>query len=445
LAIGLLANLLFDPTFAQGAESTESSFLTGSWELSWVRLGETNVDRLVLTQRVDRVTGRGFGDLDLDGTFAANQLTLKFLNHEKKEVLSLSGRATDERLAGQMSMDGRQLEWTARKSPVRPPDAPTVHDFRPTHFYNHFSGAIDPVLRVFPGDTIHTETVDAGGFDKDQVQRAPGGNPLTGPFYIAGALRGDTLVLHFHRIRLNRDTAQSGSSLAPSALDPGYSTDAKAGDELEGNWHLDREQGLATLAKPSDKLRAFSVPLQPMLGCVGVAPRRRQTILSGNLGGYGGNLDYNQIKEGVTLYLPVFEPGALLFIGDGHAAQGDGELTGDALETSMEVEFTVDLIAGNRLEGPLAEDREYLMALGIANSLPEALQHSTTQLAQWLEGDFGLTRPEVSLILGFAMRYDIAEIVDPHVHLVAKVRKSALAHLARKARVTASGKPVPVE
>jgi acetamidase/formamidase len=202
---------------------------------------------------------------------------------------------------------------------------------------------------------------------------------------------------------------------------------------------LDREKGVATLAKPSEKLKAFTVPLQPMLGCVGVAPRRSQAILSGDLGSYGGNLDYNQIKEDVTLFLPVLEAGALLYVGDGHAAQGDGELTGDALETSMDVEFTVDLLAGQSIRGPRAEDHDYFMALGIANSLPEALQRATTDLARWLESDFHLSRTEVALILGFAMRYDIAEVVDPHVHVVAKIKKGALVHLDRARPATVSG------
>ena len=86
-----------------------------------------------------------------------------------------------------------------------------------------------------------------------------------------------------------------------------------------------------------------------MVGCIGVAPPSRQTFRSGDLGDWGGNLDYNQIVEGVTVFLPVYAPGALLFVGDGHAAQGDGELTGDALETSLELEFTVDLQTNTRL------------------------------------------------------------------------------------------------
>src|SRR6185503_16017171 len=129
---------------------------------------------------------------------------------------------------------------------------------------------------------------------------------------------------------------------------------------------------------PTAPLGKLTIPLQPMLGCIGVAPPGESSIRTTDSGNFGGNMDYNQLREGTTIYLPVYHPGALLFVGDGHAAQGDGELTGDALETSMEIEFTVDLIRDRSFGHPLAENGEYWMASGIANSLPEALQAATT-------------------------------------------------------------------
>jgi acetamidase/formamidase len=142
-------------------------------------------------------------------------------------------------------------------------------------------------------------------------------------------------------------------------------------------------------------------------------------------------MDYNGMREGTTLYLPVYQPGAWLFLGDGHAAQGDGELTGDALETSMDVEFTVQLISGQNIDGPRAENDDFIMAMGIAGSLPDALRQATTSLSEWLERDYHLTPNETGIVLGSSMRYDIAEIVDPQVNIVAKVSKSVLAPLAR--------------
>ncbi|MES1258215.1 MAG: acetamidase/formamidase family protein, partial [Acidobacteriota bacterium] len=199
--------------------------------------------------------------------------------------------------------------------------------------------------------------------------------------------------------------------------------------KFSSEWKLDREANLAGLAKPTDRLKNFRVKLQPMLGCVGVAPPASQSFRAGWLGSWGGNMDYNEVREGVTVYLPVYQEGALLFVGDGHALEGDGELNGDALETSMDVEFTVDLIRGKSTQGPRFENDEYLMASGIAGSLQDALQQATTELARWLERDYQLSANESNVILGTSIRYDIAEVVDPQVHIVAKIRKAVLATL----------------
>lgn len=142
-------------------------------------------------------------------------------------------------------------------------------------------------------------------------------------------------------------------------------------------------------------------------------------------------MDYNQLREGVTVYLPVYVPGALLFVGDGHAVQGAGELTGNALETSMDIEFTVNVEVGHAPPSPRMENAAYLMASGIAGSLDEAFREATTNLARWLETTYTLNAAEVSSVLGTSIVYDIAEVVDPQPHVVAKVPKSALAALKK--------------
>jgi acetamidase/formamidase len=294
-------------------------------------------------------------------------------------------------------------------------------------YYNHFSGLIEPALHIKPGDTVHTTTVDAGGVDSKGVHVAAGGNPLTGPFYVEGAWPGDMLVIKLKRVRLNRDTAGIyNNSVVLSALDPYYARDQKEVEKFDSTWKLERETGLAVLSKPSERLKNFQVKLAPMLGCIGVAPPGQQAFRSGQLGDFGGNMDYNQLREGVTLYLPVFQPGALLFVGDGHALQGDGELTGNALETSMEVEFVVDMAEGFGLDQPHAENDDYLMVMGIANSLEDALRSATTGISKWLAHTYNLNSAEIAMVLGSSMRYDIAEVVDPKVHVVAKVSKSVL-------------------
>src|SRR5262249_40515941 len=140
----------------------------------------------------------------------------------------------------------------------------------------------------------------------------PGGNPLTGPFYIDGAFPGDTLVVKLNRLRLNGTLAHSGTQISGSALGPYYLRDLKFDEKISGEWKLDTERGVATLGKPTDRLKNFQVKLRPMLGCIGVAPPQDQSYRSGWLGSWGGNMDYNQFGEGVTLYFPVYHPGALL-------------------------------------------------------------------------------------------------------------------------------------
>jgi acetamidase/formamidase len=238
--------------------------------------------------------------------------------------------------------------------------------------------------------------------------------------------------MHLNRVRLNRDSAGIfNDSVVAGALEPYYVRDMKRPKDFDSSWKLDREAGTASLTKATDPLKDFKVSLHPMLGCIGVAPPNRQAFQAGNLGRYGGNMDYNQVREGVTVYLPVFQPGALLFVGDGHATQGDGELTGNALETSMDVEFTVDLIRGKSLGQPRFENSDYVMVSGIAGSLDDALRMATTGLSRWLEQEYKLNAGEIAMVLGSSMQYDIAEVVDPQVHVVAKLNKAVLAQIKK--------------
>jgi acetamidase/formamidase len=219
--------------------------------------------------------------------------------------------------------------------------------------------------------------------------------------------------------------------VVPSALTHGYFARQQNVPNFDSRWTLDRQTGVGRLTNPTEKLKNYRVPLKPMMGCVGVAPPQQQSFRSGYPGVFGGNMDYNQLVEGTTVYLPIFHPGALLFVGDGHAAEGDGELTGDALETSMEWTFVVELIRGKSINQPRFENSDYIMASGIENSLTEALQSATTNLSRWLEEEYKLNAAEVGIVLGTAIRYDIAEVVDPQVHVVAKVAKSALAPIPK--------------
>lgn len=189
-------------------------------------------------------------------------------------------------------------------------------------------------------------------------------------------------------------------------------------------WILDGVRGVASLSKPSDKLKNFTIGLEPMLGCVGVAPPNGKILAASYLGVFGGNMDSREVREGSTLYLPVFQPGALLYLGDAHAKQGDGEITGQGLETSMDVEFTVDVMENKSLGQPWVEDNEYVMVMGIGGSLDDSLKLATTGMRTWLVDNCQLNSAEVAAVLGNAIQYEIAEVVDPEFNVVAKIRKA---------------------
>jgi amidase len=298
-----------------------------------------------------------------------------------------------------------------------------THRFDPTEFYNTFSSAHRPVLRIKPGDHVITTTIDAGGTDSKGVRRGQGPNPETGPFYIEGAEPGDTLVVHLLRLETNRATGFSASLLAPYTADPGFLRAEAQREPKQAIWHIDKQKGVAYLDPDEFKGPRIELPLRPMLGCVATAPPNKAAIPTSFPDNFGGNMDYNGMGAGATLMLPVFEPGALFFLGDGHARQGDGEVVGSAIETSLDVEFSVDLVKRKKINWPRLENEDFIMALGSSRALNEALQHATTELMRWLMESYGFDERGASLLLGQGMEYEISNVVDPEFTIVAKMRK----------------------
>lgn len=298
--------------------------------------------------------------------------------------------------------------------------------FEPTEFYNTFSGTHKPALRIKPGDHVITSTIDAGGTDSQGVRRGQGPNPETGPFYIEGAEPGDTLVVHLLRLETNRATGFSASLLAPYTADPGFLRLQALREPKTANWRIDKQKGVAYLDPAEFKGPRIELPLRPMLGCVATAPPNKAAIPTSTPDNFGGNMDYNGMGAGATLMLPVFEPGALFFLGDGHARQGDGEVVGSAIETSLDVEFSVDLIKGKRISWPRIENQDFIMVLGSSRALNEALQHGTTELMRWLTESYGYDERSASVLMGQGMEYEIANVVDPEFTIVAKIRKRFL-------------------
>ena len=285
----------------------------------------------------------------------------------------------------------------------------TTHQFQPSRYYNTF-GSHPPALHIADGDQVTTATIDAGGSDAQNQTVGDRPNPQTGPFYVDGAEPGDTLQVTLETLSPNRDIGYSYTMLAPNVVDPAYA--ARLPEHKKAEWRIDSAAGSAALLTPLGGLPSLRLPLNPMLGCLGVAPEGGQFISTATSGPYGGNMDYVGYTSGVTAYFPVFVPGALLHLGDGHAVQGDGELVGTGIEISFDAVFTVRLIKGKTIHWPRGENEEFIFTVGNARPLDQALQHATTEMCLWLQEDYGLNEHAASTLMGMCVRYDLGNIFD---------------------------------
>jgi amidase len=413
--------------------------LSGRWVVNADFFGSPIYFGLLLEQQGEKLTGNFDGD-KLEGSAADGRI--HFLAKDEHGGTE-EGTATlsNGTMAGSVifmdSSDPTHPEkhsFTATRVARRREGAAKRHEFVPATFYRRFSAENKPVLTVAPGDAIHTTTVDAGGGDEKGITRVLGGNPETGPFYIETASPGDTLAVHITRLRLNRDYAISDDGIVGRGLDSDWAVKMKDGFK-NVRWHLDLANGTASPEKPAEHLTHYTVPLRPMLGCVAVAPGSTQAAPgTGDSGRYGGNMDFNEITEGATVYLSVNVPGALLYFGDGHAAQGDGELNGNALETSMDVEVTVDVIPNKHVPGPRVESQTHLMAMGLAGSLDDAFREATANMASWLTDEYKLTPSEVAQVLGTSSEFKVSEVADRNAGIVVKINKERLKTLAPTAK-----------
>ncbi len=295
-----------------------------------------------------------------------------------------------------------------------------THRFDPTQYHNAI-GSHEPVLRVADGDTVITTTLDAAGGDERGNQLAAPGNPMTGPFYVDGAEPGDTLAVTIDRLTPNRDAGFTRSVVAPNVVDPEFVRDLPSSEIVI--WAIDNAAGTVALAEPPEALRDLGLPVAPMIGCFGVAPPRGQAISTATSGEHGGNMDYRGFGPGVTAFFPVFVPGALFHLGDGHAIQGDGEIVGTGVETSFEMQFTVRVQKGRSIRWPRGENAEDIFTVGNARPLDQAVQHATTEMLRWLTEEYGLDITAASHLLGQTVRYDLGNVFDPAYTMVCRVAK----------------------
>ena len=306
-----------------------------------------------------------------------------------------------------------------------------THRFVPTVGHPTFA-VRPPALSVRPGDVVESHTLWGEWYEKEGG-RWPG---EVGPIALEGAEPGDTLEVQILKVRLDRDVAVSTQGRSFGALVPDSGT-AMLNPPLPRErhlWRLDRQRMTGTLELPRSALKSVTIPLRPMLGRVAVAPAGEEAFGGLWPGPFGGNMDATEVREGTTVFLPVFHPGALFYFGDVHAAQGDGEICGSGLETTAEVAFRFGLIKGQAIAWPRLEDAEHLMVAGSARPLTDALRIAWVEMIRWLETSYGFDRSEAYQLASQVGEVSVANVVDPLYTVVAKFPKAYLPSRAAAAR-----------
>jgi acetamidase/formamidase len=284
-----------------------------------------------------------------------------------------------------------------------------------------------PVLRVKPGDIVESPTLTKAGDYYDKEGGAWPGE--VGPFYIEGATPDDTLVVRILKVQLNRDTAVS--FVRPAGLSA-LATDGRLrllNDPLPTRrfvWQLDRQRNIGTLDLPNSASKRIEIPLHPMVGRVAVAPAGEEAFGGLWPGPFGGNMDAPDIREGATVFLPIYHEGALFYFGDIHAAQGDGEVCGSGLETTAIVTMQFELVKGKKIAWPRIEDADHLMVAGSGRPLIDAFRIAHVELIDWLVADFGFEKMEAYQVLSQVGSARVANVVDPLYTVVAKFPKALL-------------------
>ena len=286
-----------------------------------------------------------------------------------------------------------------------------------------------PVLTIKPGDVVESETLYGGYYEK------PGGAwpGEVGPFFIEGATPDDTLVVKIVRLRTNRDHAVSTHTPGSISAVASDRYTRMLNDPIPRRryvWKLvDGVRGVLEL--PESK-KTIEVPLAPMLGRVAVAPSGDEAFGGLWPGNFGGNLDVSDVKEGATVYLPIFHEGAYFYFGDGHAAMGDGEICGSGLETTMDVTLEFSLIKGKKIAWPRIENSDYIMTVGAVRPLSDALRIAAVEMIEWVAADYGFDKWDAYQFVSQAGEMRVGNMVDPNYAVVVKMPKKLLPALAAK-------------
>lgn len=292
-------------------------------------------------------------------------------------------------------------------------------------------GAAEPVAKVKPGDIVETNTLDAFGnaLQKpgDSLSMVKGDNPLTGPFYVEGAEPGDTLAVKILNLEVDGNQGVGTAGPGFGALNATNYTPMLGSSIPEKMWFypIDHAANMATF-KALDSDFSVKIPLHPFFGCIGVAPAGGEARSSIVPAEFGGNMDSPEASVGNTAYFPVNVSGALLFMGDGHAAMGDGEVAGTAIEVPLRARVQVSVIKHQKIAWPRFENDESIMTVGAYRPLDDALRIAFAELVGWMHRDYGLSEMDSYELLSKVAKIHLNEMVDPNYVVVASIEKKYL-------------------
>jgi acetamidase/formamidase len=269
---------------------------------------------------------------------------------------------------------------------------------------------LEPLLTIAEGETVLIETrdtsdnqihpsftmEDVGKVDTDRI------HPLTGPLYIEGAEPGDTLEIVIGKIT----TADTGFNIVPPGGKHFGFLPEKSYEASIRFMEIDNNNEMVKFAD------AIQIPLNPFLGVMGVAPRDTGEMRTLTPGAHGGNLDLKELTAGAKLYLPVFVRGALFSAGDCHAAQGDGEVTGAAVECAGKAELTFNLIKGTNEHFPRAETATHFITLGFEEDLTAAARKATERMIDFIAKEEKVTESEAYSLCSVAADVSITQVVN---------------------------------
>lgn len=256
-----------------------------------------------------------------------------------------------------------------------------------------------PVLYIDSGETIRVDTLDcyANGFYKEGATiNVRASNPATGPIYINGSNAGDTLKITIEKIEL-----------ADRGVIKLVKNDGVLGDRVK-----EADLEIISMDKNFAYYKGYKIPLKPMVGVIGVAPRDKgiSTFIPDS---HGGNMDCNQIKENSVLYLPVFTDGALLSLGDLHGLMGDGELGDSGLETYGTVQLKVEVLKDIKIENPIVIVDERLYQIAASENLDDAINIATNNLADILVKNENIKDTDAIRLLTMVGVIGICQVVNP--------------------------------